>query len=196
MFRPKRFFAAIALVTALGTFGTGCFGTFALTRKVYAFNKGIGPKFVQTILFWAMNIVPIYSIAGTIDIVILNLIEFWTGSNPVAMGSGESHSRDVEADGRVLRLTLLDQGRMLQVGEVVNGELVNVVQMSAPDDAGMAVVTRLDGTLVATSHAEAGRVIVEDARGELIDVATADEVTTYAARIERASLGNLVSLAP
>lgn len=69
---------------------TGCFGEFALVRKVYNWNDDISSsKFVKTLVFYVLNIVPVYGIAGFIDVVILNLIEFWSGSNPLSMNEGD-----------------------------------------------------------------------------------------------------------
>ncbi len=68
---------------------TGCFGTFALTRKAYEFHDGLtDSKFLKSLLFW----IPggfVYGIVGFIDVVILNLIEFWSGSNPISMNEGD-----------------------------------------------------------------------------------------------------------
>ena len=77
----------LLLVVSLLTVSlTGCFGNFALTRRLYTFNRYISDaKFVQTLVFWVMCIIPVYSITGLIDVAILNLIEFWTDSNPLAM---------------------------------------------------------------------------------------------------------------
>jgi hypothetical protein len=68
---------------------TGCFGTFALTRKVYEFHDGITDnKFVKSLLFWIPGGL-VYWIAGAADAIIFNLIEFWSGSNPLSMNEGE-----------------------------------------------------------------------------------------------------------
>jgi hypothetical protein len=68
---------------------TGCFGEFALTRKAYVWHDGItDSKFVKSLLLWIpMGLV--YSITAFVDVVILNLIEFWSGSNPLSMVEGE-----------------------------------------------------------------------------------------------------------
>lgn len=88
--------AALA-VTAVGT--TGCFGKFALTRKVYGWNDSLGNKFVKSIVFWGLQIIPVYGIAGFADMFILNVLEFWTGSNPVA-DNRDIQTRELE-DGSV-----------------------------------------------------------------------------------------------
>lgn len=67
---------------------TGCFGSFELVKKVYEVNDGVSDnKFVKSLVFWIGGF--IYGIAGFLDAVIFNLIEFWTGSNPIAMVEGE-----------------------------------------------------------------------------------------------------------
>ncbi len=76
---------ALVMAFSLGGVSTGCFGKFALTRKIYTINEGMGSKFVQTIIFWVFIIIPVYEVASFLDFFILNLIEFWTGSNPMAV---------------------------------------------------------------------------------------------------------------
>lgn len=63
---------------------TGCFGKFALLGKVYNWNDSLGNKFVKTLVFWGLNIIPVYPLCATVDYLILNTIEFWVGSNPLA----------------------------------------------------------------------------------------------------------------
>lgn len=75
---------ALGLAMAIGMTTTGCFGKFALTRKIYGWNDTLGNKFVKTIVFWGLLIVPVYEICFAADYFVLNLIEFWTGSNLIA----------------------------------------------------------------------------------------------------------------
>jgi hypothetical protein len=79
----------LASLLFMGVIQTGCFGSFALTKKVYEFNDGLENKWLKSIAFWGLNIIPVYGFAGFVDVVILNLVEFWTGSNPLAMQEGE-----------------------------------------------------------------------------------------------------------
>jgi len=84
--RGSRFGKGIALmlVAAVGTLSAGCFGKFQLTRKVYDMNKAIDDKYVRSAATWIFVIVPVYGIAAFLDFVIFNVIEFWSGENPVA----------------------------------------------------------------------------------------------------------------
>jgi len=84
---------------------TGCFGEFGLTRKVYDFNQGVGGKFVNQLVFWAFCVIPVYEVAGVLDVLIFNTIEFWTGSNPVAMAPGETEVQYATVDGHQFRMT-------------------------------------------------------------------------------------------
>jgi len=81
----KKTIIVLLLVSLLTVSIAGCFGNFALTRKVYTWNDSLDGKFIKTLVFWVLNIIPVYSVVGFVDVVILNLVEFWTGSNPLAM---------------------------------------------------------------------------------------------------------------
>lgn len=74
---------------------TGCFGSFKLTMNLYEWNKQIDDKYVQQVVFWAMCIIPVYEAASIIDAVVLNTIEFWTGTNPIAMKPGDREEQIV-----------------------------------------------------------------------------------------------------
>jgi hypothetical protein len=77
----------------------GCYGNFNLTRKLYTWNGTLGDKYINSLVMWVMVILPIYGLAGLADFAVFNLIEFWTGSNPIALKPGEKEIRFVEKDG-------------------------------------------------------------------------------------------------
>ena len=68
---------------------TGCFGKFTLVRGLYQFNKQVEDKFVRSLVFDVMVILPVYEVAGLVDWAVLNVIEFWTGKNPVVIKTAE-----------------------------------------------------------------------------------------------------------
>src|SRR5690606_39851280 len=87
---------AVLAVVATAMLGTsGCFGSFNLTRKVWAFNKNVSEdKFVQELVFLGIGVIlPVYGVAALIDGLVVNSIEFWTGENPVMM------SKETRIDG-------------------------------------------------------------------------------------------------
>lgn len=63
---------------------SSCIGSFALHQKVLNWNQGIGDKWVNEVVFLALNIIPVYGICYFADAVVINSIEFWSGDNPVA----------------------------------------------------------------------------------------------------------------
>lgn len=92
--------AALTLASIFGLTQTACLGSFNLTQNLHEWNtNATGNKFVNNLLFWVMNIIPVYGAAVFIDAVIFNLIEFWTGSNPIAMNEGEVEKQLYERDG-------------------------------------------------------------------------------------------------
>lgn len=90
---------AIAMAFAMGlTSLQGCIGGsngFIVTKKLYGWNHRISNKWVNEIVFLIMCIIPVYGIAILVDGIVLNSIEFWTGSNPLAMKPGEVETKYV-----------------------------------------------------------------------------------------------------
>ncbi|HPY81836.1 MAG TPA: DUF3332 domain-containing protein [Bacteroidales bacterium] len=84
---------------------TGCIGSFTLTNKVYDFNKNVGNKFINEVVFLALVIVPVYEITFFVDAVVLNLIEFWTNSNPLGMNEGDIQEKIVKIQSEEYKLT-------------------------------------------------------------------------------------------
>jgi hypothetical protein len=82
--RGNRFGKGIAmvLVAAVGALSAGCFGKFQLTRKLYDINQSIDEKYIRSAATWIF-VIP-YAVTGLLDFVVFNVIEFWTGENPVA----------------------------------------------------------------------------------------------------------------
>lgn len=80
----KRLLIALSITGMLAT-TAGCYGSFALSKKVHTWNGTVsGDKFVHTLVFWALIIVPVYEVSMLADGLVFNTIEFWTGSNPLA----------------------------------------------------------------------------------------------------------------
>ncbi|MCM8814656.1 MAG: DUF3332 domain-containing protein [Candidatus Omnitrophica bacterium] len=112
MRRIQKFILIPLLLGVLFTSLSNCFGKFSLVRKVYQFNdsinvgSGLLTRFVKTLVFYVLNFIPVYGIAGLVDVVILNLIEFWTGSNPLALG-------EFDEKGMLARTLETEQGRVV-----------------------------------------------------------------------------------
>lgn len=81
---------------------SGCYGKFALTKKVYDFNGSVHPNgIVKSVIMVGLNIIPVYGLAIMADALILNSVEFWTGTNPMNASNTfeekDSHGNQVSA---------------------------------------------------------------------------------------------------
>jgi hypothetical protein len=77
---------ALVLVVSVGVvMSAGCFGKFQLTRNLYDINKSVSDQYVRSAVTW-LFVIP-YALTGLLDFTIFNLIEFWSGQNPIAAGS-------------------------------------------------------------------------------------------------------------
>lgn len=74
----------MAILLASNVLFVSCIGSFGLSNKVLAWNRSLGNKFVNELVYILFNIVPVYSVTLFADAVIFNTIEFWTGSNHFA----------------------------------------------------------------------------------------------------------------
>jgi len=82
MKRNKFAFAAVVLSGSL--LFSSCVGSFGLFNRLSSWNNTIGNKFVNELVFLAFNIIPVYGVAYLADALVINSIEFWSGSNPMA----------------------------------------------------------------------------------------------------------------
>ena len=63
---------------------SSCVGSFGLHTKLSNWNQNISNKFVNELVFLAFNIIPVYGVCYLADALVINSIEFWSGSNPMA----------------------------------------------------------------------------------------------------------------
>ncbi len=114
-------FRVIALFLVLSTLclaTASCMGGFELTRKLYNWNKSMN-KWVASIVLFLFIVIPVYGIVGLVDWIVLNTIEFYSGSNPVA--SAEAVTKTANIDGTQVTMTM-------HPGEDLNVDIVSVDQ--------------------------------------------------------------------
>ena len=126
---------------------SSCIGSFGLSKKLLSWNQNVGDKFVNELVFFAFWILSVYEISMLADVVVINSIEFWSGSNPIASNTQqiqgengkylvESHengytitddSWSVEANGNSTKfMTFTDKNHVdmyLPGGETMNVEI-------------------------------------------------------------------------
>ena len=107
---------------------SGCYGSFTLTRKVYEWNGSLGDKYVESAIFWMFVILPVYEATTFIDAVVLNTIEFWLGSNPLAISEDQRIRKTIRSDEKTYEITTGHNELLIQeVSGPEAGEQVRVV---------------------------------------------------------------------
>lgn len=166
----KKILLSAALAATLLT-QTGCLGSFTLTKNVLEFNNTVtNDKIVNNLIFWVMNIIPVYSVVVFVDAVILNLIEFWTGENPIAMQEGEVQEQLITYNGVDYKVTAkknqfqfekIEGDKLVDLGAIafenenmvwnyeINGEVNPLVQIN--DDNSVTYYTE-NGTATVTNN--------------------------------------------
>jgi hypothetical protein len=136
---------------------SSCIGSFKLWNGLKEWNQGIGNKFVNELVFIALNIVPVYGVAYFADVVVLNTIEFWSGSNPVASNEvkevkGENGNYLVASNENGYTITNKEDNQSLDLvynkenkswNAVTESESFELVKMN---DDGTATINMQNGT--------------------------------------------------
>lgn len=156
---------------------SGCMGSFVLTKKLYGWNESVtGNKIVNNLIFWGLNIVPVYSLAVAGDALILNLIEFWTGNKMIADASDAAGADD----GRRVAVVENEDGTLT----VTRGGERFVLVPRGADRLDIVV----DGAMVGSAERTAtGGVVAFDAQGRELGVVTPEEAE-LGARLAAAAL--------
>ncbi|HWS15098.1 MAG TPA: DUF3332 family protein [Candidatus Methylomirabilis sp.] len=138
---------ALVLVASVGVFSAGCFGKFQLTRKVYDINQSIDEKYVRSAATWIFVIVQVYTVAALLDFIVFNVIEFWTGENPVA--SAPVTKVYAEANGKTVLTLSRDGSATVAVIERYAGEtLVSTLRVRDDGRGEVAAVETAAGEKV------------------------------------------------
>ncbi len=165
----KKFKIAVAavLLAASSMAFTSCVGSFAAFHKVQTWNQSVGDKWVNELVFICLNIIPVYEVAFALDAVVLNTIEFWTGSNPMqAYEKTVKTDRGtylVKCDGKGYEIKSLTTGEELkmaydqqsQTWSVVCDDHTQVPFMTMIDDTHVKMVTA-DGSFTTVELSEQG----------------------------------------
>lgn len=101
---------------------SSCIGSFGLHSKLVSWNQSIGTKFVNELVYLACNIIPVYAVCYLADALVINSIEFWSGSNPLA-SIGDVKKVKGE-NGNYLVETLENGYSITKEGETTSMELI------------------------------------------------------------------------
>ena len=75
---------------------SSCLGSFALTEKVKSWNRHVGNKFINELVYIAFWGIGVYPISYVADLLIINSIEFWSGHNPMMRSDEQEQSMVID----------------------------------------------------------------------------------------------------
>ena len=112
----------IAVLLSGSLLFSSCVGSFGLFNRLSSWNQSLGNKFVNELVFLALNIIPVYGVAYVADGLVINSIEFWTGSNPMA---SVGDVKEVKGEnGNYLVKTLENGYSITKEGETASMDLI------------------------------------------------------------------------
>ncbi|MDE6301502.1 MAG: DUF3332 domain-containing protein [Muribaculaceae bacterium] len=160
----RKSFITAAIVCTLGASMTlsSCIGSFTLTNKLISWNKTVGNKFVNELVFFAFWVLPVYEVSSLADLIVLNSIEFWSGVNPVASGTKVIEGNDgkylVKSDKKGYTITSENDGTTVRLEYSAEKD---GWQVTVPDGSTYTIFTFVDDTHIALPAADGSTSIVE-----------------------------------
>ena len=179
---------ALVLVVCVGVvFSAGCFGKFQLTRNLYDINRSVKDKYLRSAVTW-LFVIP-YGLTGFLDFAVFNLVEFWSGENPIAAGP---QARVYEKGDERAEMTIAREGEatVATIGKYRAGSLVSTLRIR--DDGAGSVTSELrengnvSRTMTATLAPDGSVTVTEGtASGEESIRYSPTAVAIYRARVAR-----------
>lgn len=136
---------------------SSCIGSFGLWNGLKDWNQGVSNKFVNELVFLAFHIVPVYEIAYLADVIVLNSIEFWSGSSAVAsigeekIIQGENGEYLVKTNEDGYTITKMEENKSVDLvydkekntwNAVAGGQSFELVQMNEDGTATLCQTTK------------------------------------------------------
>lgn len=155
----------------------GCYGKFALTRKIYAVNGEVKDKYLRSLVTWAFIIVPVYGVSALADFILFNTIEFWSGNNPIAAKEKDFYYVD---NGDYYHVHALKRGDVVQYNIRHSGPAGHVDSLAIAWDLksgnSTATLSETGRTIKFVATSDGSRVTVRQSAPDI-----AARVNTYAA---------------
>lgn len=113
----SRFMAAVLCAAMLSM--SSCIGSFSLTNRLMGWNNHVSNKFINELIFFGLWVLPVYEVCALADVLVLNSIEFWSGSNPMAKGDKYIDGNDgrylVKCDGKGYDIISCNDGSSMRL---------------------------------------------------------------------------------
>lgn len=158
--------ACLVGVVGISMLCSSCIGSFTLSNKLLSWNRSVGDKAVNELVFFAFWVLPVYETSLLADLVVLNSIEFWSGRNPVACNTriidGNDGKYRLVTDAKGYTITSLTDGSETRLDYheadrswscTANGSTHTLLRYI--DDTHVALPTR-DGGMVTVPISDAG----------------------------------------
>ncbi|MCL2282392.1 MAG: DUF3332 domain-containing protein [Fibromonadales bacterium] len=125
----KRVLLSLLAVCTFAVTTTGCWGSFKLTKTAYDFNNSFGNKWISWLVFLVIGHIAT-GITLFVDSLVLNSIEFWTGSNPMAMGDTY---HETDANGNSVTAVKMEDGSLYMRMDAATGESQELILQKDED---------------------------------------------------------------
>ncbi|MBP2830735.1 DUF3332 domain-containing protein [Aquimarina sp. U1-2] len=149
----------ICLALSASVLFTSCLGSFSAFNGLKDWNNDLSDsKFVNNLVFWGLNIIPVYGLFMIGDVIIFNVIEFWSGSNPLAMNEGDSETQIVEREGSTFEMTATKNRLQIHIIDGIRkGEKLDLVY--SPSHKSWSAI-KANGEVIKLSSFEDGFYVV------------------------------------
>lgn len=117
----------ILMMSVTANFASGCYGSFTLTKKVYNWNGRVGTKAVNSVVMWILGAVQAYTFCIVADAFVLNTLEHFSGTNPLAMNEGEQDIQIVQQEGKTFQITASKDRLDIEQLKSTNNQKVSLV---------------------------------------------------------------------
>lgn len=179
----KNFLTVALICTLCGALTLpSCIGSFGLTNKLLTWNRHIDNKFVNELVFFAFWILPVYEVSGLADLLVLNSIEFWSGSNPVAQGTRIIEGNDgkylVNCDGNGYTIVSCNDGSQVRL----DFDAEEKTWSATAGDCTVDLFTFVDDNHVRIAAPKGGSTVVELSDAGVLAYQQMVESATLAAR--------------
>ena len=125
---------------------SSCVGSFGLFNRLSSWNQSIGSKFVNELVFLAFNIVPVYGVSYLADALVINSIEFWSGSNPMA---NVGDVKKVKGENGNYMVKTLENGYSITNAELIKMNNDGTADLFLPNGEKMNVTLDAQGMMAA-----------------------------------------------
>ncbi|MDE6369576.1 MAG: DUF3332 domain-containing protein [Muribaculaceae bacterium] len=160
----KKTYLTVALICTLCVSLTmpSCIGSFSLTNKLLSWNRQIGDKFVNELVFFAFCVFPVYWVSAFADLIVINSIEFWSGENPVASGEKIIDGKDgkylVKSDRKGYTIKKLNDGSVVRLDY---NKVDNSWNFSLPNGETHKLFSFVDDTHVSLPTPDGSEAVIE-----------------------------------